>query len=78
MNLLVSVRFRDNRIRVLLDVNKYLLKELAIPVGSQILSSSASMNEKLEGADLVGAILLRVFQFPRIIHVIEDHVPHIS
>jgi len=72
MNLLVSVRFRDNRIRVLLDVNKYLLKELAIPVGSQILSSSALMNEKLEGADLVGAILLRVFQsFPGLLMLLK-------
>ena len=41
---------------------KCLLKVLAISVGSQTLLSSASINERLEGADLVGAILLRVFR----------------
>ena len=41
---------------------KCLWKVLAILVGSQTLLSSASMNERLEGADLVGEILWRVFQ----------------
>ena len=36
------------------------------------------MNEKLEGADLVGAILLRVFQSPWIIHIFGDLVPDIT